>query len=253
MKRIIKIINTGFAFFIFGFFGIVMCIFIFPFIHLFQKDAFKRQVCIRHTISCAFFLYLKILEFLGLCMLKTNELEKIKQLRGHIIICNHPTLLDVVIIMAYLKGIQCVVKNELWKNWFLGGVVRNARYIRNDIDPEIFLKSCQETLENGENLLIFPEGTRSKPGKALVLQRGLANMAFFTQKTIQALYIECNPVMLTKGEKWYAVPHTIPDFSIHVGPKFNIEDYPKDAPRSILVRLLTSDIQKYYNRKIGYE
>ncbi|CAO4835860.1 MAG: hypothetical protein CNLJKLNK_00522 [Holosporales bacterium] len=253
MYKIKRILGTGFAFIIIGLFGLLMCVFIFPLIHLFQKDQFKKQVSARHSISTAFSIYLKILQALNLCIIQADELKKIQNLRGHIIICNHPTLLDVVIIMASLKGIQCVVKKELWKNWFLGGVVRNARYIRNDVDPDIFLQMCQETLENGENLLIFPEGTRSIAGKSLVLKRGLANMAFYTKKEIQSLFIECTPVMLTKGEKWYTVPEKTPVFSVRVGPTFNIDYYQKDAPRSIRVRLLTADIQHYYNKEMGYE
>ncbi|MFP1590546.1 lysophospholipid acyltransferase family protein [Escherichia coli] len=68
------------------------------------------------------------------------------------------------------------MKSALLKNPFLGGVVRAADYLINS-EAETLLPRCQQRLAQGDTILIFPEGTRTKPGEKMTLQRGAANIA----------------------------------------------------------------------------
>lgn len=190
---------------------------------------------------------------MGVIDVKTSALRELHDLRGVLIICNHPSLLDVVVVIAHLGNLQCIVKKELWKNPFLGGVVRAAGYIRNDLDPEKFYKDCKEQLERGENILIFPEGTRSKPGVPIKLHRSLANLAFAAQADIQILTMDCRPVTLVKGEKWYQIPRSQPVYHLQGGKFIRCRDFQNHLPRSLRVRALTRDIQNFYNRYLGHE
>lgn len=247
-----RFLGTILGYVIMGFFAIQLCLFVFPFVIIFTPKEEKKQLLVRKIISQSFKILLNILELLGLLTIKTDGIEKLRNLESSIVVCNHPSLIDVVIIMSYMDGIQCVVKSKLWKNPFLGMVVRSAQYIRNDISAEIFLEKCKRHLERKENILIFPEGTRSKVGQPIKLQRGVANMAIFTDSNIQALCITCYPSVLPKGEKWYRIPFQKPLFTFDVGPMFCVNDYQPDAPRSIRVRSITAAIQNYYNRVLGY-
>jgi 1-acyl-sn-glycerol-3-phosphate acyltransferase len=248
-----RLFGTAFGFALFGGGGFLLCLTVFPFVMLVSRDHVQRIRRVRLIIRYLFKAFLNILEFLGVLEIKTQHLESIQDLKGCLIICNHPSLLDVVIIMSRVKNIQCVVKNEIWKNPFIGGIVRAAGYIRNDIDPEIFLKESQTQLKQGENIIIFPEGTRTTPGKPMELRRGLGNLALAASTDIQALIIQCDPITLTKGEKWYRIPPKKIIFQLQAGRYFPIENYQTDAPRSIRVRALMRDIQHYYNRNLGYE
>lgn len=225
----------------------------FPFAILTTRDPFKRRSRVRLTIGYTFAFYLRVLKFLGVLELKISDISSIHELKGCLVMCNHPTLLDVVIIMSQMKEIQCVVKAKIWGNPFIGGVVRSAGYLRNDIPPEQFLETCKDQLSNGENILIFPEGTRSKPNKPLEMQRGLGNLALGTDSDIQALIMTCEPLTLTKGNPWYKVPHQKPQFHLRVGKRFSIENFQGDKPRSLRVRALMRDIKGYYNRYFNYE
>jgi 1-acyl-sn-glycerol-3-phosphate acyltransferase len=215
-----------------------------------------RRQCLDRTrtvIRHAFRGFLSLVEFLGVIEVKTSRLESLKKLKGSLIICNHPSLLDVVIIMSRVENLQCVVKKELWSNPLIGGVVRAAGYIRNDLDPEEFLSVCQEQLKQGENILIFPEGTRSKQGQPMSLCRGLGNLALAAGADIQSLVMTCKPIAYNKEMKWYHIPAKKPVFKLQTGRFFSINTYENDAPRSIRVRALMRDIQHYYNRSLGYE
>ncbi len=195
-----RLLGTGLGFSLLGIGGLLICISVFPLISLLTRDSLKRQNRVRFVIRKSFRVYLKCLILLGVIKVKTSNLEKLQSIKGVLIICNHPTLLDVVIIMAHLGNLQCVVKKELWRNPFLGGVVRAAGYIRNDLNPEQFSNDCKDQLKQGENIIIFPEGTRSIPGQPIKLHRSLGNLALEAGVNIQALTMDCTPITLIKGE-----------------------------------------------------
>ena len=69
------------------------------------------------------------------------------------------------------------MKAELLRNIFLGGGARLARYIRNDVGRGM-VRDAVATLRDGDQLVIFPEGTRTvappvnpfQPGITLIAQ-----------------------------------------------------------------------------------
>lgn len=246
-------LGTLLGFSLFGLGGILLSLTLFHLVILLTKGKQKRRQRIRAIIHYTFKVFLHILEFFGVLKLNVHSVDSLNKQRGHLIICNHPCLLDVVIIMSQLKDVQCVVKNQLWRNPFLGGVVRAAGYIRNDLPPEEFLTLCKEQLTQGENIIIFPEGTRTTPGKPVELRRGLGNLALAANADIQALLMTCQPQFLTKEQKWYDIPPQRAIIDLKIGSYFSIKSYQTEAPRSLRVRALMRDIQQYYNRNLGYE
>lgn len=248
-----RVLGTGFGFTSLGLGGLLLCLTAFPFVILATRDLAKRRRRVRQIIGHTFAFYLGVLKFLGVLDLKVSNISPFMSVKGCLIICNHPTLLDVVIIMSQMKDLQCVVKAALWQNPFIGGVIRSAGYIRNDLPPETFLEECKAQLERGENILIFPEGTRTQPNKPLEMHRGMGNLALGANADIQALVMTCNPLTLTKGNPWYNVPHRKPFFHLTGGRTFYIGDYPEEKPRSLRVRALMRDIKDFYIRQLDNE
>jgi len=70
-----------------------------------------------------------MLRFLRLIDLEVLGAEKLKDGAGRLVVANHPSLLDVVLLMALVRRAQCVVKKELWESRYLGRLVRDAGYI----------------------------------------------------------------------------------------------------------------------------
>lgn len=242
---------TGLGFLLFGCGGLLLCLTIFPLIILFTQDKDLRSDRVRKVINFVFKFYLSVLEFLGVMKVETQGLERLENMNSKLIICNHPSLLDVVIIMSRIKNVQCVVNSKLWSNPFVGLIVRAARFIRNDINPEFLLEECEQILARGENILIFPEGTRSVPGKRMKINRGFAHLALMAEVDIQALILSCRPVWLIKGAKWTDIPPKRADFLLEAGAEFSHSNYLNGgAPRSLRVRALTRDIQHYYDGRL---
>lgn len=224
---------------------------LFPLVALLSINGRQRRYRTRAIIHYAFKFFLVFLRFARVLKIKTYDIGPLETMRGNLLICNHPSLLDVVIIMASLKNVQCIVNNKLWKNPFVGLIVRAAGYIRNDIDPELFLDQCMSMLARGENILIFPEGTRSIPDMPIKMHRGFANLALAANVDIQLLLLTCQPTWLTKGAKWYEIPFKRATFILKRGPKFLSDDYNTETPRSIRVRALMRDVKQYYDGNLN--
>ncbi len=245
-----RLFATALAFFLFGIGGLFVGVTLLPIILLTSKDRDQRINRTRFIIRHSFKIFLNIIEFLGIIKLTTSGLEKLKTLKGSLVICNHPSLLDVLVIVSQLKNIQCIVKKTLWMNPIISGMISAAGYIRNDMDPKVFLECCKQELQCGENILIFPEGTRTTPGESVKLLRSLGHLALAANADIQSLVLDCNPVLQPKGRKWYKIPPKRAVFHLQAGRVFLNADYQNDTPRSIRVRVLTRDIQDYYNPRI---
>jgi 1-acyl-sn-glycerol-3-phosphate acyltransferase len=190
-------------------------------------------------------LFLRVIEF------NTEGRERLLGCRGKLIIANHPSLLDVVLLLSIMPRAQCVVKHQLWNSRILGGVMRAAGYIRNDLDSEALIAQCQDVLREEENIILFPEGTRSQPGRPLKFKRGFANIATLTGADLQLVTITCRPTTLTKGEHWYQIPEQRAKFDLSVHNQIDVKEYTRREPRPLAARRLTRDLEQYYVGKLS--
>ncbi len=124
---------------------------------------------------------------------------------GQLIIANHPSLLDVVFLLGRIPNANCVVKKKLLKNPFLAIHVYFADYIFND-DGEALLQNCIVSLEKGDTVIIFPEGTRTVRNQTLNFKRGAAYLMLMSNCPVRPVYISCKPFALSKKDPWYVVP-----------------------------------------------
>jgi glycerol-3-phosphate dehydrogenase (NAD(P)+) len=104
--------------------------------------------------------------------------------RGPLLLAsNHRSFLDPFVIGALMKRpIYYVAKRELfehrWCAWLLGGL--GAFPIDRGRGDEQAMATAKEILERGECVLIFPEGTRVRPGPLGAPRRGVGRLALET-------------------------------------------------------------------------
>ena len=102
--------------------------------------------------------------------LKVEGLENIRAGQHYVIVANHQSLLDILLVLAALPvHYKFMAKKELFVWPFIGWHMSLTGYIPIDrADPEgrktAFLKA-QKALERGVSVLFFPEGTRSPDGE----------------------------------------------------------------------------------------
>jgi 1-acyl-sn-glycerol-3-phosphate acyltransferase len=245
-----RLVGTGFSFACFFGGGLLLAVSVFPMIALVRRDGEGRVRATQRVIHHTFRFYIAMLERLGIIRLEVVGADALRNGRGRMIVANHPTLLDVVILMSLIPRAQCIVKAELWHNRYLGGVVRWAGYIRNDLAPEALLDACKAAMAAGKDLIIFPEGTRSRPGESLQFRRGFANIALLAEAPIQLVTIDCRPIMLSKGDPWWKIPQKRSHFRVSVGECLDAGGSLGYQYRSLAARQLVRRLQAYFTERL---
>jgi len=261
LNHLWRILATGFCFACFGLGGLLLTLFVFPLQKLFIKDITKQKQKARTTVHYTFKFFIGLMAFTGIFSFDLKQAKQLAKKEGQLVLANHPSLIDVVVLISIIPNADCVVKAHLFKNPFLKGVVKNTGYISN-ADPEGLLVDCEKSLSAGNNLIIFPEGTRSKVGQALKFQRGAANIALRCLKhlsknteqinnNISTVIIRVVPSTLTKSEPWYKVPEHKATFSAELVsnslslPKVDKENISKQ------VREYNQKLETFFREKLG--
>ncbi|MDM5151223.1 lysophospholipid acyltransferase family protein [Aeromonas salmonicida] len=239
-----RLIGTALGFALFGVGGLLLTLFWFPLLALCLHGERRRtlaQLSIRHS----FRLFLGVLRGWGVLDYRVSGMPV--DLRCALVVANHPSLLDYVMLAAEMPVCDCIVKQSLWRNPFVGGVVRAADYIPN-VEAERLLPLCMARIQAGGLLLIFPEGTRTTPGEPIKLQRGAAQLAVRSQVPLQPVRIHCNTRFLTKQDKWFKIPENKPTFTIEFLPQVAPDEVVATGQSSALAarqltRFLTRTLQ----------
>lgn len=210
-----RLIGTALGFTLFGVGGLLLSLCWFPLLALCLRGE-RRRTLAQLTIRHSFRLFLGVLRGWGVLDYRVSGMPA--DLRGALVVANHPSLLDYVMLAAEMPVCDCIVKQSLWRNPFVGGVVRAADYLPN-VEAERLLPLCMARIQAGGLLLIFPEGTRTTPGEPIKLQRGAAQLAVRSRVPLQPVRIHCSARFLTKQDKWFKIPENKPTFTIEFLPQ----------------------------------
>lgn len=252
LERGRRLAVTALAFVVFGCGAVLLVLLAAPLLLIPRRAARHRQT--QRLICHAFGLFVDFLDHLGLIRVTMHGGDQLYQARGVLIIANHPTLLDVVILLGRLPRTQCLVKHQLWRNPFLAPFISAAGYLRNDQPAEQLLEQCSHALQQQVPLVIFPEGTRTPSGRVLgPLQRGMANIALAARADILPVCIRCNHDTLKKGSPWYVVPATTIVYDIEVASAFSPAQVIDGAqPRGRQARQLTDYMEHYFRNRLSH-
>lgn len=166
--------------------------------------------------------------------IKTNGMEKIKDIKSPIIfICNHLSNADGIVMNRLLKdnnvtfvaGIK-LTDNKLTKLGF--HVAKTINIKPNSADKEAISKIVN-TLKQGNNIMIFPEGTRSRNGKMAEGKKGLLLMAKLSKATIVPMGIWGTEKLLPINQNMASEKFNYADVNINIGdpiiiPSKNIDE-----------------------------
>ncbi|RLM22462.1 acyl-phosphate glycerol 3-phosphate acyltransferase [Brenneria alni] len=214
LNRLWRLAMTGCCFVMFGLGGLLLSLVWFNLL-LIQRDATRRRQLARRSISACFRFFLRILRTLGVLDYHIEGIETLQTDSGCLVVANHPSLIDYVLLASVMPDVDCLVKAELQHNLFIRGVIRSANYLLNS-QSETLLPDCRQRLDNGDVIVIFPEGTRTRYGEPLVLQRGAANIAVRCGCDLRIVHIRCSQRMLDKQSRWYHIPPEKPYFTVSV-------------------------------------
>ena len=119
---------------------------------------------------------------------------------GVLVASKHMSMWDTVALYALLGNVNIVLKRELFSVPFYGWYAAKHRFIFIDRAGHAsalrkMISAARQAIARGETLLIFPEGTRKRPGAVPDYKPGVA--ALYDQ-----LDVPCVPVALNSGLFW---------------------------------------------------
>jgi 1-acyl-sn-glycerol-3-phosphate acyltransferase len=171
-----------------------------------------------------------------------EALDALRDVEGIIIAPNHLTSLDALFVISRLPNIVCIMKAGLWDNPVFGGGSRLAGYLRDDNTSSMFRKASEE-LQAGEQLLVFPEGTRGSDQPISPFKGGVGIIAQHSGAEVQTVLFECNTRYLGKGWPVWKLPKWPMIYRVRLGKRFSLE-------KNGNVKEFVAKLEEYYSREL---
>jgi len=190
---------------------------------------------LRTTLQFLFRRWAWFMGFIRVLRLTTPDKTRRKAKDGEIWIMNHPSLLDGSYLLKFITNGTCIYKEAIGSNPLYGSTAKLAQYIPNVGGADMVRQAC-ESLERGEDLVIFPEGTRSthvdlsrfKPGFALIAKRSGA--------PINLMWINSPKDFMTREAQFWKVPRLTAEVDISQIATINPSEYP--SPKTLFAEVV---------------
>lgn len=173
----------------------------------------------QRVLSRVFRVCLKGLTVLGIVRIDDRELAERVPLKGPLVIAaNHPALWDSLLIIRHCEAISCIMKASLLSNPLLRGGALFAGFLPNA--PRLkMIRSAVERLDSGGQLLLFPEGTRTREENGVVnpFFQGMALIVKQSGAAVLPVFIRTNSPYLGKGWPIWKMPDFPVTISVRPG------------------------------------
>jgi 1-acyl-sn-glycerol-3-phosphate acyltransferase len=164
-----------------------------------------REPLMQRLISGLFRLFLLGATRSGLMHLDLDALDALNGQRKMLLVANHPSMIDVFLVISRVRQSICIMKANIGSNLFLAIGAYLAGYVSNR-QTDAMLRGAAMAVERGNLLLIFPEGTRTTRQPVNDIKPGVALIAKRADAPLQVIVIVTNSAYLSKGWKIYRPP-----------------------------------------------
>jgi 1-acyl-sn-glycerol-3-phosphate acyltransferase len=172
----------------------------------------KSRALGQWLLQGVFGVFLILLRLLRVLKVEYHGLDKLQKATGGCIVApNHPAMWDAVCIIPRIHGLRCILKASLMHNPILVGGATLAGFIPNKPVHKMLQRSI-EALRQGDRLLFFPEGTRTRKKEGIVnpFQGGIGIIAAQSGAPVWPVFIETDGDYLSKGwPAWRLQDHCI--------------------------------------------
>jgi 1-acyl-sn-glycerol-3-phosphate acyltransferase len=125
--------------------------------------------------------------------------------RSSVIVCNHISYIDSIFLISLFKRHTTIVKTRLFHIPIMSALLKRSGYIPSkstgplaDLMVRRMETLCRE-LAAGANLIVFPEGTRSRTGAIGAFNPGAFKLARLCRAPIQVLIIRNTEKLFKPG------------------------------------------------------
>lgn len=138
----------------------------------------RRRVAL-HLYSCAWATFYEVMNPLWRATVEGRE--KLPWSGAAVLVANHLSLLDILVLYGLFRPFKWVSKAELFRVPVIGWNMAMNDYVRvrrGDAESvRRMLEHCRRHLDRGTPVLIFPEGTRSRDGHLQRFKDGAFRLA----------------------------------------------------------------------------
>lgn len=210
MPRFVRVVLVGVAYLIFGGFGAVIAYVLLPLRLLGVRDPNLRIEAAQDLLHVWSRRYFRFVAAQSIVRAKYPDMPVLPAGRGAVVIANHPSLLDVVYLMAAVPRLTYVAKASWLRSPLVGRLLRTCGHIAAGRDATaaegaLALERMVDVVKAGRLLLVFPEGTRSPRHGLWPMHRGAFEAAKRADAGIVALVLRVDPAVLRKGQAWHDV------------------------------------------------
>ena len=120
--------------------------------------------------------------------------ERLDDAETYVIVANHQSLLDILVLFRIFAHFRWVSKIENFRIPLVGWVMYMNHYIplvrgRSESTRRM-MRACEDSLNGGTSVLLFPEGTRSETAEMRRFKSGAFELARSTRRPILPIAIE---------------------------------------------------------------
>lgn len=129
----------------------------------------------------------------------------IRAVRSSVVVCNHVSFIDSILLISLFRRHTTVVKNSLFKIPILGRVLTLSGYLPASAGGRAAdlmvdrLGAVPGLLAAGGNLFVFPEGTRSRDGRIGPFNVGAFKIAKLCRSPITVLIVRNTQKLFAPG------------------------------------------------------
>lgn len=247
MDRLRRFLATLFSFVLFGVAGLLFKLILLPFTWKADRLTADDHIRARLLVGKVWRWFVRYLQCSGVLSVRFNGLDRLGR-PGQLVLSNHPSLLDVVLLISHVPQLNCIVKKDLLANPVMKSPIIAAGFIPNTESEEMLIQ-VDEVLKGGQSLLVFPEGTRTGWDGVVKMHRGAVSMGLRSAAVITPVSIKMTPPNFKKGQPWYAIPRRKIHYEITVGEDIDPQVWLAEKPLPIAARRLNDYLQHYFTEK----
>jgi 1-acyl-sn-glycerol-3-phosphate acyltransferase len=233
-------------YFMFGYLFILLFLYI-P-VYCFAKNRATALQNLNHVHLKVFFTLTRLL----IPRAKFNIPEDVRQIQSSVIVCNHLSYLDPILLVSLFRRQKTIVKHTFFKVPIFGWFLKNYGYLPSGseemIGPSMIdnLENIKEHLTAGGVLFMFPEGTRSRDGNLAPFNKGVFTIARYCKAPLKLIFIKGTNKLFQPGHFLFN-SHDYSEIKLELIGSVN----PDYKSNNFSVSTLADEVRKIFEEKIA--
>jgi 1-acyl-sn-glycerol-3-phosphate acyltransferase len=161
--------------------------------------------------------------------------QNIKPGKPYVIISNHQSMLDILVLYGLFRHYKWVSKKENFSIPIIGWLMRLNNYVELDrSSKKSYLKTLDhiaQHLRAGNSVMMFPEGTRGPAGQLLPFKEGAFRMAIDNKVGLIPVLLDGTAGTIPKGKIIMSGRTRI---TVRIYPEIPFEQFREKEPKQLM-------------------